>query len=826
MCGFTQSAVLASFSDPFLAIFIDTTFKACAIGLLAAVAATVLYKSSAAMRHMVWGVAFLGLFLLPILSPGVPKYRVLPGWLGAGDWLRNSTSRGMADFDPSADGSRMRSRDRTGSSTISDAVAQDRSKQLGTGSAAQESKSPKRFEALSIENTPTKTSRLHTWPAPSTLLFAVWAIGAGLLLLRIGASRIWLNRELRSAAWQHDGPIGDEVEEIRRQFGIGRRVFVFLSSRGVTPMTWGLVRQQVLLPADATSWERQRLRTVLLHELAHLKHHDTITHVLTGFIRAIYWFHPFVWLAAWRLQVERERACDDAVLRSGVRASDYAEDLLSILAQREVPSAALAIVGQSELEGRLRAIINEKINRKSATTRVLVPALVLGVIATTALASLRASNESASKPAASPAESSQPELTRSPAPGLPRPAVPDVSMICVDATGKPVTGAEVHLFQYTGGKGGRYVHLGPFISDASGRALCAHPIFASEDGKFDRFLYARVPGRLMGIGRSHKWMKRRVNNPEAKIVLLPSRSVEGNVTVPTGFNPTKVVVRARTLTVDRGSGQFNFEMFPRYYGFADLDTALPDVFECHPDSQGRFRLADVPIHGRLYLAAASDGLGEAQWWNVSKTFDQPIRMTMETESIASGTILAPDGAPAVGMKVSLTISPRASFKDPQFGFQSLFRTVTDAAGKFTLRGLPATKMILSVEDPKKLWTFRPLEDVAGRAGKAIRVTGNMENGVLVSGRVFDAEARPVQGAALSAIAESEIHWNLSNDSTDANGRYQIRLPAGGAQMYFNALPDDFAYPTPQIIKHLEIKSGQADIHDLNFTVRRQSDRGR
>jgi len=53
------------------------------------------------------------------------------------------------------------------------------------------------------------------------------------------------------------------------------------------------------------------------------------------------------------------------------------------------------------------------------------------------------------------------------------------------------------------------------------------------------------------------------------------------------------------------------------------------------------------------------------------------------------------------------------------------------------------------------------------------------------------------------------------------GRYQLRLPAGRARLYFNSLPDGFVYPDPQIVKRLEVKPGQANIENLNFTVQRQ-----
>ena len=46
------------------------------------------------------------------------------------------------------------------------------------------------------------------------------------------------------------------------------------------PMTFGLFRNTILMPADAADWTEERRRLVLLHELAHVRRHDAATHLL------------------------------------------------------------------------------------------------------------------------------------------------------------------------------------------------------------------------------------------------------------------------------------------------------------------------------------------------------------------------------------------------------------------------------------------------------------------------------------------------------------------------------------------------------------------
>ena len=110
------------------------------------------------------------------------------------------------------------------------------------------------------------------------------------------------------------------MQEARDRLRLRRPVRLLQSADNPMPLTWGWWRPVVLLPADAANWPSERRRIVLLHELAHAKRWDCLTQTVARMVCALYWINPLVWLAAQRMCVERERACDDLVLNSGCRA--------------------------------------------------------------------------------------------------------------------------------------------------------------------------------------------------------------------------------------------------------------------------------------------------------------------------------------------------------------------------------------------------------------------------------------------------------------------------------------------------------------------------
>ncbi len=149
-----------------------------------------------------------------------------------------------------------------------------------------------------------------------------------------------------------------------RAFLITRRADGMFSADINQPATFG---NRILLPLAAKQWSEEKLRIVLLHEQAHVARRDTLHGILSDVTCAVYWFHPLAWIVAARAGLERERACDDRVLASGIAPSDYAAAMLDVArAMTRGHAATMPMAEVSHIERRIRAILDPTTRRRSA----------------------------------------------------------------------------------------------------------------------------------------------------------------------------------------------------------------------------------------------------------------------------------------------------------------------------------------------------------------------------------------------------------------------------------------------------------------------------
>jgi uncharacterized protein (TIGR03435 family) len=122
----------------------------------------------------------------------------------------------------------------------------------------------------------------------------------------------------------------------------------------------------LLLPEDLSDrLSPAQLNTIVAHEICHVRRRDNLTAAIHMVVAAAFWFHPAVWWIKARLLDERERACDEAVLRLGNQAQLYAESILNVCKfYVEAPMACMSGVTGSDLKRRIVRIMSEQAARK------------------------------------------------------------------------------------------------------------------------------------------------------------------------------------------------------------------------------------------------------------------------------------------------------------------------------------------------------------------------------------------------------------------------------------------------------------------------------
>jgi len=234
-----------------------------------------------------------------------------------------------------------------------------------------------------------RSTVVSPWTTRQWFLLA-WSLGTLFVALRslIGAwevSRLWRNSSaLIDENWQR------LLGTLQESLAVHKPVELRIANGPVPPMTWGVLRPVILMPASADTWMDSRRRLVLAHELSHVKRNDGFTHIVAQLACSIYWMNPLVWFAATRIRIERERACDDHVLSLGGSPSDYADHLLQIA--RTLNSgfsfATVSMAHPSQLETRLVAILNPLAHRKTLSrlaTILLMACIGVLTVSTAAL---------------------------------------------------------------------------------------------------------------------------------------------------------------------------------------------------------------------------------------------------------------------------------------------------------------------------------------------------------------------------------------------------------------------------------------------------------
>jgi beta-lactamase regulating signal transducer with metallopeptidase domain len=354
-----------------LGLVLDISIKAALVCTTAGFVTLALRGASANARSMVWVFTLVVLLALPLAQLVSPIWN-LPVIPEVGSWFgRDVSTEGLA-------------------------IPGDKAIDAGDGVAD----AARGQAATAVGPTPL----VEGWYAWAIL---AWLAGTVLTLCWL-AVRTVLGRKILARCRRADEEWAELLAESAARLGLNRRIRLFESCEIGAAVTVGAINPAIVVPAGSAGWPAAKRRYVLSHELAHIKRRDGLAEVLAIVAKSIHWFNPFVWLAVKAARIERERDCDDAVLSTGARPSDYAMFLMDIAADLGTPRGPvwqLSTISQgSNLKERIMCILDPKIDRNRGRRRagivsciviaaVIVPLSISGVWRTQAQAQEKSDKE-------------------------------------------------------------------------------------------------------------------------------------------------------------------------------------------------------------------------------------------------------------------------------------------------------------------------------------------------------------------------------------------------------------------------------------------------
>ncbi|HET6881031.1 MAG TPA: M56 family metallopeptidase [Pirellulales bacterium] len=821
------------------AVLADASVKSAVVLLAAAIAARLLRQAPASVRHRVWSLGLSGALVMPLLSCVLPHLRlpVLPAKATPAETAHHSavaTPTALPGEAAAIDSSVRNVNEEWDVATANPIRAEDLS---AAQAALLESR---RGEAL-------RASGQTAAPLDARVyVLGVWMAGLAMVLFPLAAGSVvnWRlvrkSRRLTQAHWLR------LIAELSARIGLTRTVAAFESPRPVVPMTWGLLRPTVVVPEDWRDWPQERRRCVLLHELAHVKRLDVVFQMIGRLAAAFYWFNPLVWFALRQLRIERELACDDCVLASGERASDYARELLSIakLYRLRPLAVGVAMAHSARLDQRVLRILDRARSRLPMSRRaarwlfVAAAVLVLAVAATSLVERSTSAVEGAEEQDTDDLSQDGPAGDERRAPlkkdnaaqpgstdntkkaSSDRPAETKTVRGRVTRGGNPAGGAHVAVIARSTATG----RGGDFSSDQSTVLAVAT---ADEQGEYALHLggvsqkthrYANLIARQNGSAVT--WRQLNLDAPQTEAALeLPDEEpiraklidLEGQPA--SGVRVSIVSVIEPSNGDRRGSGA-------GYRGHEVPTVWLAPVVS---DEQGKFVIHGVAANHGVMLEVAGDDRFAQQEIALNTGWPE-----QRGERDATYRALVKNAKP--GEEAVLTLSPAQTFEgvvkyadtnepvpaaritiwasQQEFGSMMSVAGRADEKGRYRISPRPGIRFGLAAYPPSGApYLARetpPDKAIRWQGGERVKqVDLTLPRGVLVRGKVVEAGSDvPVAGAAVQYVPETSNNRSASRDIvtgwqgievTDKDGRFAIAVLPGPGRLLVSGPQGNYVF---------------------------------
>ena len=220
----------------------------------------------------------------------------------------------------------------------------------------------------------------------NTILFLIWIMGVMIMSVLTLHSLNYVRSIKRSALPLQNQQVKTIYYDCLKELKISHQVPVYSTAFLKSPVLIGIIHPRIYIPIHLISeLNPDDMRFMLLHELQHYRHKDTLIGFLMVISNILYWFNPFIWYALKEIHCDRELACDSAVLQmiSTDEYQAYGTTLINFAEKISSFSSPLAVGMSGNFRQMKRRILNIAIFRKETLyqkMRALIIYLVISAV--------------------------------------------------------------------------------------------------------------------------------------------------------------------------------------------------------------------------------------------------------------------------------------------------------------------------------------------------------------------------------------------------------------------------------------------------------------
>lgn len=594
----------------------------------------------------------------------------------------------------------------------------------------------------------------------------------------------YLRRSLE--AWPSRPAFRDEPE-ICRELGLERLPPIMLSDLAPMPLVLGTLKPIVVLPRALAELEEggsaglagsaaaEKLRTIVVHEAAHIARRDPWILTAQLVAQTVFWWHPGVSRLNRHINRSREELCDNHVLRRS-DAAGYAEMLLELALGGPAPAGLGLFSTRWSLEQRISGLLSPQRDTATGARRGRAPACVLSLLALSAIVGGVGAFDTLSSQGAPPERKSDSnEQQAGDAEQQPAGALKKITIrgVCIDR-GKPIAGARVRIFRYPS-------RLDP--------PLLVADLTTGEDGRFAApEVDAAADGKgFDGIGD----LCVAVTAEERVSLIQRIDDVKDEIELPLVLDDNPGTLSG-TVTDATGRPVAGAKVFLP----SAFQQPLPGIQSAVTDQAGRYAIAGLKSwqagdatevvvggkHENRVVTACNilfDHPHFARTQTLYTAVPQTVNVTLQPPATVEGRVIdAVTQRPAANVVVSAQGVARSAW----------YQMRTDQNGRYRLR---------MTKDHYNIWA--EAEDRIAIAAKAIEAEPGktvsipeipLVQGGFVTGRVIDGATNmpvaPAENLRVAHYGPARPRTGAAVTSTEvrADGTYRLRVAPGKNYVYF------------------------------------------